>query len=120
MSGKGSRRKGASGERELAAELVKAGFVASRNARNGLSAEDVAHDIPGVHVEVKRQERLALPAWIKQSELDCPEGRTPVVMYRQSRQPWRVVCTLEHYLELQNAARSQARLAESDTGTGQG
>ena len=55
---------------------------------------------PGFHVEVKRQERLSIPAWVKQSEDDCPEDCVPLVVYRSSREPWRVVLKLDDLLDL--------------------
>jgi Holliday junction resolvase len=107
------RRKGAVAEREVAAILASRGFDASRNARNGVpGAEDVAHAIPGVWLEVKRQETLWIPAWVRQAEADARDHAVksattghmvapePVVVFRQSRQPWRVVTRLDHYLDL--------------------
>jgi len=53
-----------------------------------------------VHVEVKRQERLALPAWLRQAEGEAPDGTVPVVCFRQSRSKWYVAVELEKLLEL--------------------
>jgi len=58
--GRRSRNKGANGEREVAKILNQYGFNGERNARNGLSKEDVAHTINGVHIEVKRSEKILL------------------------------------------------------------
>jgi len=98
-SGKSSRTKGSMAEREFAALLVAAGFKGERTGRNGRTSEDVTHDIPGVHLEVKRRETLALPEWLRQAQKDCG-SLEPVVAFRQSRQPWRVVVLAEDWLRL--------------------
>jgi len=96
-----SRNKGANGEREVR-DIVRAhGFSADRDGRLDW---DLRHDVPGVHLEVKRRETLAIPAWIRQAEEDAAKHVPPVeacVVFRQSHQPWRVVVSLDHYLKLQ-------------------
>lgn len=96
---KASRDKGARGERELARILTEAGFASTRNARNGLSTDDIAHCLPDTHVECKWSETLCIPAWWTQTMRDA-SGRVPVIAFRQSHQPWRVVTLLDHYLDL--------------------
>jgi hypothetical protein len=104
MSGRRSRNKGANGERELARILRERGFQARRGARNGVAGrdggEDVSHSIPGVWLEVKRAERLAIPQWLAQAEADCPADCLPVLAFRRSREPWRAVIRLDHLLDL--------------------
>lgn len=85
--------------------IAAAGFAGSRMGRNGYSAEDVDHDIPGIHIEVKRAERVTLPAWLEQAERDAAPGHTPVVVYRQSRQSWRAVVPFEWLLKVLAAAQ---------------
>lgn len=91
-----SRRKGADAEREFRDVLRSHGFFAERDGR--LDA-DLAHDVPGVHFEVKRRERLEINEWISQAERDAG-GKTPVVAFRRSRQPWRVIVPADEYLRL--------------------
>lgn len=105
MSGRTSRTKGASSERELAAAIREHGFNCNRMGRNGRTAEDLDHDVPGVWFEAKRRETLAIPAWLRQAEADAPADRVPVVAFRQSRQPWRVVLPLEELLRLKQIER---------------
>ena len=105
MSGRTSRTKGAVGERELAKVIRAYGFSCERTGRNGRTSEDVTHDIPGVHLECKRREVLSIPAWLRQAEADAPADRVPVVAFRQSRQPWRVVLPLEELLRLKQIER---------------
>lgn len=99
MSGRRSRSKGASAEREVAAILRQYGFEATRN-RVGVTAQDLLHNIPDVHIEVKRQETLKIGEWLRQAQGDCPDDRVPVLVYRKSNEPWRVITSLTHYLEL--------------------
>ena len=53
-----------------------------------------------LHVECKRQERLALPAWLRQAEQEAPDGTVPVVCFRQNREQWYVALSLADLLEL--------------------
>ncbi len=101
------RRKGAVGERELAAILTRAGFPASRNARNGVSAEDIAHAIPGVWLEAKRQETARIWPWLAQAELGARlseevtgEPFVPVVAFRRNRSRWYAALPLEDLIHL--------------------
>lgn len=103
MSGKASRNKGASSEREVAEILRQHGWKAERTPLSGGMKDwpgDLQTNIPGIHLEIKRQEKLALPAWIRQSEADCPDNHVPAVVFRQSRQPWRIVLPFDHWLDL--------------------
>lgn len=100
MSGRRSRNKGAEAEREIGRLIDAAGFTGSkRMGRNGYSAEDIDHTIPGVWIEAKRQEKLSIPSWLRQAEEGCG-NLTPVVVFRQSRQPWRAVVPLDWLLSL--------------------
>lgn len=102
MSGRASRNKGANAERELAAVINE--HLGTDMRRTPLSGGmDWKGDIQGwdgYHIEAKRQERLAIPAWVEQAEADCPEGSIPLVAFRQSRQPWRVVIRLTDLLNI--------------------
>ena len=98
------RRKGASAEREVVRLLRKRGFRAERTAplQSGKVVDSSAPDVtcvPGVHLEVKRQETIKIEAWCRQAEADCGEN-VPVVVWRRSNQPWRVTLPLEDYLDL--------------------
>lgn len=46
----------------------------------------------GLSIEVKRQESLSINTWWKQCVLASKEeGAVPVLIYRQSRKPWKVI-----------------------------
>lgn len=96
-NGRSSRRKGAGGEREffklmnglLGHEAFKRNLMQSRQG----GADDSEHDL--VAVEVKRVERLACTQWLTQAREQARKvNKIPVVAYRQSRQPWRVLIEL--------------------------
>jgi len=102
VSGRTSRNKGAAAEREVAKIIGdRLGIKMNRTPLSG--GMDWKGDIvgwDGMHVEVKRCEKLSLPAWCRQAEGDCPEGAVPLVVYRSSREPWRVVLHLDALLDL--------------------
>jgi hypothetical protein len=107
MSGRRSRRKGAVGENEFRDVLRSFGFDARRTPMSGgaewkgdLINAQGGSPIPFVHLEIKRQERLCIPAWIRQAEADAPDDHVPVVVFRQNGQPWRAIVPADHYLRL--------------------
>lgn len=95
-TGRSSKRKGAKGERECF-ELLSAllGRTIKRRLGAARSGGDDTGDLPGWSVEVKRVERLQIPKWWRQA---CEQAeryqKKPVLIYRQSGQPWRVVLRL--------------------------
>ena len=97
MAGLASRRKGAAGEREVAEILQSHGFTARRDGRLSF---DLDHDVHGIHFEVKRAEALRLPTWHRQAALEAPAGTVPAVVYRRSREEWRVSVSLDYFAAL--------------------
>jgi len=99
------RQKGLVGERE-----IKHVFASHRWTTRGLEGEGdhiaLKYTEPqparqrALHVECKRQERLALPAWLRQAEEEAPTGTVPVVCFRQNRGQWYVCLSLADFLEL--------------------
>jgi len=103
MGGK-SRRKGKAGEREAAAALSAVlGLPCRRGVQyaGGADSPDVV-GLPGVHIEVKRCERLNLGAALAQAETDAG-GRVPIVLHRSNRCPWLVTVALRHLTALVKA-----------------
>ena len=100
--GKPSRDKGKRGEREAAkalAELLGIDVRRGVQYQGGPDSPDVV-GIPGIHIEVKRTERLQLMPAIEQATGDAGEGRTPVVLWRRSRSPWIACVPLDRLLGL--------------------
>lgn len=102
-----SRDKGKVGEREVAALLRQYGFEAKRGIQfqGGNDSPDVKHNIPGVHIEVKRVERLNLNGALEQAHEDAGDGKKPIIFHRSNRQPWLVTLHARDYLELQRSVR---------------
>ena len=105
MSGKSSQAKGRRAELELAAVLRGYGFSAEPGRALNYGTEADVVGLPGLHLEVKRHERLELPAWIRQAEEDARRfgDGAPVVIFRQSRQPWRVCMRLDDFMKYYHA-----------------
>lgn len=92
------RRKGTRGELEVAAVLTEAGFPARRDGR---LTGDLLHNLPGLHLEVKWQERIQILEWIRQAETDAAkQKRTPAVVWRKSRMPWQITLGLDAFLQI--------------------
>ncbi|NLS96655.1 MAG: hypothetical protein GXX96_31350 [Planctomycetaceae bacterium] len=95
--GRKSRDKGAAGERELARELSRLLGVEARRGRQyhgGPGSPDVVVEIPHVHLECKRTERLRLYEALEQAIADAGE-KVPVVAHRQNHKPWVVIVRLD-------------------------
>ena len=91
MSGAASRRKGASGEREvlrLLGELL--GEALERNLSQSRAGGADCICVKGFAIEVKRQERLNRQAWWRQAvDQASKENAEPMLLYRRSREKWR-------------------------------
>ena len=114
--GKRAKRKGGQYERDIAKKFQKRyGVELKRTPQSGGFAKksDKADDYRGditivdtkqmllVHIECKNQKSWSLPAWLKQAEEDCPEGRTPIVVFHQHNTSKDYVClSLDDFLEL--------------------
>ena len=95
--GKLSKDKGARGERELAGELHRLFGVAARRGvqfRGGSDSPDVIADMPDVHIECKRCERLSIYAAMTQAVNDAGD-KVPIVCHKQNRREWLVVVRLD-------------------------
>ncbi len=95
-----SRQKGARGERELAALLEEYGHTARRGQQfSGIEGQDVVHNIPGVHVEVKRVENLRLYPALAQAKRDA-KTKVPLVMHKKNGEDWVAIMRAEDLLSL--------------------
>lgn len=100
------RTKGASAERDIANQMnaiveqvcKEEGFplplkpVIQRNQnQTAVGGSDLSNPF-GYALEIKRQEALSLNTWWKQCMVASKEfGGTPVVIFRQNKQKWRVL-----------------------------
>lgn len=102
MGGKSSQRKGANGERELAKVLEAEGYNIERGGSQSFGTVPDLMGLPGIHIEVKRVERLNVTEAMHQAERDSERFHdgTPAVFHRRSREPWLVTMRLSDWLKL--------------------
>ncbi len=104
--GKASRNKGKRGELEIANLLKAAGFEKAQRTAQCKGKTGQAGDVeglPGIHIEVKRVERLNLKAAYQQAIHDSKENSNneiPTIFHRQSHQPWMVTLSLSDFLKV--------------------
>ena len=101
--GSRERRKGATGELELAAILRDHGWPRARRTHDGraqVDRGDIANGPAGCHLEVKRQERLNVPAALAQTVADAGPTLVPILVHRPSRHVWMATLPLEELLPL--------------------
>ena len=100
-----SKAKGSAGERELCVWLTAHGYPARRNEQRYIggkgNADVVAEGLERFHFEVKRGERLNVPAAMQQAERDA-DGRIPAVVHRRNREPWLITMHLEDWIKGQS------------------
>ena len=109
-----SRTKGKRGELELSHELTGLFGTDCRRSQQfcgGAGDADVV-GLPGLHVEVKRVERLVIDNAMKQAVEDAKGGNVPSVWHRRNRGDWMVTVRLS---DLQEFAKRVAAMAEGDT-----
>ena len=114
--GRSSQRKGAGGERELAKLLKGYGCDVRRGGALSVGREPDLVGLPGIHVEVKRAERLNLPEAVKQSRQDSDRFNDglPAVFHRRNRGEWLVTMPLDAWMIIYQ--KSQAITATGDAG----
>ena len=98
-----SKRKGADGERELAKKLNEYGFETRRSVQYNGKADDGKADLvnlPGIHIECKRVERLNITKAMLQAIRDAKNGELSTVFHRKNRGEWLVTMRLEDWMEL--------------------
>ena len=99
-----SREKGKRYERELAAILRAAGYPDARRTAQYQGNSGKAYDIegvPGIAIEAKHREKMALYDWIAQAVRDSEgSGLIPVVMHRKNNAETLVTMRLTDWLEV--------------------
>ena len=82
-----SRQKGARGEREWAKICREQGFTEARRGQqySGIEGEDVV-GLEGIHIEVKRVERLNEEQALQQAERDKKDDEMPIVAHRRNKE----------------------------------
>ena len=101
MTGAMSRRKGSTGELEFCRVLAAHGWPNAQRTADGRAQHergDIAGGPAGFHLEVKRRERLEIVKWCYQAETEARPTDIPAVVFRTSRQPWRMVMLADDLL----------------------
>ena len=97
------RRKGKRGELEFCRKCRECGWGVRRTAQycgNTGEAADVV-GLPGVHVEVKRVERLNIDDAMSQARRDSKKsGRVPIVAHRKNNCEWLITMTAKDWFRL--------------------
>jgi Holliday junction resolvase len=94
-----SKQKGARGEREFSKVCREYGYEARRGQQyNGIEGEDVV-GLPGIHIEVKRVERLNIEEAMSQSKTDS-QGNIPIVAHRKNNCEWLITMRAEDWFKL--------------------
>lgn len=99
--GASQRNKGANAERELANYIKDMWGYQVRRGQVFNHEPDIV-GLKGIHIECKRHETLQLKAWLEQSITwaEKHDDGIPIVVYRQSRQPWKVYMRLNDLVEM--------------------
>lgn len=114
-----SKRKGKTGELELARKLRELGYDARRSVQyNGKEEEGQADllGLPGIHIECKRTEKLNLYEAVNQAKRDSTgKGELPVVFHRRNNCEWLAVMPLEDFIKLYREYASDLIIKERES-----
>jgi len=97
-----SKFKGGRGEREFASLCRDHGYASAQRGQQfqgGLDSPDVK-GLPGVHVEVKRVERLNINEAMRQAVRDSEGKVMPIVAHRMNHHPWLITMQAEDWFTL--------------------
>lgn len=98
-----SRRKGREAEAELQ-RLIEARGIEVDRALSGRRQPRGDMRIPGVAIESRRREAVAIVRWSREHEATTPDHLTPAVAYRTNGEPWRISLPIADFLDLYQAA----------------
>lgn len=96
-----SKQKGKNGELEFSNLCKEYGFNTRRSQQYaGINNDADVVGIDGLHIEVKRVERLNISDAMNQSIKDKAVGEIPIVAHRKNREGWMITLKAEDFLEL--------------------
>lgn len=99
-----SRNKGKRGELEVAHLLQKYGYETRRGQQfSGANGDADVVGLPGIHIEVKRVEKLNIDEALEQAIRDKRESEIPIVMHRKNRTKWKVTMLFDDWMMLYKA-----------------
>ena len=98
---KNSRNKGAVGEREIASILREYGYKARRGQQfSGANGDADVVGVTGLHIEVKRREKLNIHEAMDQAVRDARENEIPSVWHRRNNTQWLVTVRLDDFMTI--------------------
>ena len=101
-----SRNKGKRGELEAAHLLQEYGYDARRGQQfSGANGDADVVGLPGIHLEVKRVEKLNIDDALNQSMRDARDDEKPVVLHRKNRTEWKITMRFTDWMEMYEAWR---------------
>ena len=110
-----SREKGKRGEREAARLIRRFGYDARRGQQySGANGDADVVGLPGVHLEIKRVERLNLDAACSQATRDARLGEIPIVMHRKNNDEWFVTLRFEDFMTFYTEWEAGRALRETE------
>ena len=99
-----SKRKGKTGELELARKLREYGYDVHRSVQYNGKADDGEADLvgmPHIHIECKRTEALRLYDAVDQAKRDSgTTGKIPVVFHRKNNCEWLAIMPIDEFMKL--------------------
>lgn len=99
-----SRTKGKRGELEAAHLLKEYGYDARRGQQfSGINGDADVVGLPGIHLEVKRVEKLNIDDALSQSIRDARKNEIPIVMHRKNYAEWKITMRFSDWIELYGA-----------------
>ena len=99
-----SRNKGKRGELEAARILREHGYEARRSQQYaGINNDADVVGLPGIHIEVKRVEKLNVDEALQQSIRDAKDDEVPVLMHRKNRTEWKITMLFDDWIEMYEA-----------------
>jgi Holliday junction resolvase len=112
VGGKASRDKGKRGEREFAAFCRDHGYDEARRTSQYCGQTGDASDcvgLPGIHIEVKRVEKLNLLDAVEQAKHDSQGDNMPIVAHRRNNCEWLITMRAEDWFKLYQAWEAESR-----------
>lgn len=99
-----SRTKGKRGELDAAKLLKKHGYDARRGQQfSGANGDADVVGLPGIHIEVKRVEKLNIDNALDQAIRDKRAAEIPIVLHRKNRSVWKVTMRFEDWIAMYKA-----------------
>ena len=99
-----SREKGKRGELEAVHALKEYGYDVRRGQQfSGANGDADVVGLPGIHLEIKRVEKLNIENAMAQSIRDARIGELPVLMHRKNRGMWLMTMPFTLWMEMYQA-----------------